>query len=73
MIAVTSALKSIELILKTRASVSFLEIYCERVYDLLAPSDSPQEDIAIRENSRGELIVSGVALHPIHSANEAQR
>jgi len=44
-------------------ATSYLEIYNERVFDLLTPppnDDSPNVDLAIRQNSAGEITIPGL-------------
>lgn len=42
----------------TKISVSYLELYCEKVYDLLEPKEC---DLPVREDTNGKVTVAGLA------------
>eukprot|EP01006_Ploeotia_vitrea_P062631 TRINITY_DN84155_c0_g1_i1.p1 TRINITY_DN84155_c0_g1~~TRINITY_DN84155_c0_g1_i1.p1 ORF type:complete len:738 (+),score=94.03 TRINITY_DN84155_c0_g1_i1:49-2262(+) len=44
--------------------VSYVEIYNEHLYDLLADPDAPLVDLSIQEDSKGSIFVRGLTLKP---------
>ena len=48
-------------------TVSYLQIYCEMLHDLLDPSNS---DLSVRENSDGAVYVQGLSRVPVTSLNQ---
>lgn len=53
--------------------MSFLEIYRERVKDLLHPDDTPKErPITIRQDTNGRIIILGNEEKEMQSAEEAR-
>ncbi|KAH6590858.1 hypothetical protein BASA61_005079 [Batrachochytrium salamandrivorans] len=54
--------------LKATLSAAYLEIYNEKIFDLLAPGDSkPLQNLDLRENIKGNIIVVGLSSTPIRS------
>eukprot|EP00756_Hemistasia_phaeocysticola_P028011 Hpha_TRINITY_DN16150_c1_g6::TRINITY_DN16150_c1_g6_i2::g.3605::m.3605/K10397/KIF6_9; kinesin family member 6/9 len=51
-------------------TISYLEIYNERVFDLLEPSSNP-EDFQILEDTMGQITVKGIAQKAAKSESEA--
>lgn len=49
--------------------VSYVQIYCERLVDLLSP-DTPSTDLSIREDSKRGVYVEGAALTHVRSWQE---
>jgi kinesin family protein 22 len=55
----------------SQISVSYLEIYNEKIYDLLDPSDkSISSYLDLRETSNKQIIVSGITIVPITTRDE---
>lgn len=57
-------------------ATSYLEIYNERVFDLLTPpptDDAPSVDLAIRQNSAGEITVQGLVSKEIKDFAEFEK
>lgn len=50
--------------------VSYSEIYNERVYDLLQPRE---EDLTIRQDSKGEIVIPGLCMQKISSFSQFER
>lgn len=56
-----------------KVSVSYLELYNETLYDLLADGFSPEapETMSIQEDSKGYVLVKGQTLHTCENEEEA--
>jgi kinesin family protein 22 len=61
--SVTTAMSDITL------TCSFLEIYQEKVYDLL-DSKQPSQDLPLRENTSNQLVVAGLTEKTVSNVNE---
>ncbi|XP_066144487.1 osmotic avoidance abnormal protein 3-like isoform X2 [Euwallacea fornicatus] len=66
-ISVTSGVKYL-------AMVSYLEIYNEQIRDLLVPNDklATNGSLSLKETPTEGVTVPGLALHPVHNAQEAE-
>eukprot|EP00767_Chilomastix_cuspidata_P001861 gnl/Chilomastix_cuspidata/1988.p1 GENE.gnl/Chilomastix_cuspidata/1988~~gnl/Chilomastix_cuspidata/1988.p1 ORF type:complete len:879 (-),score=112.77 gnl/Chilomastix_cuspidata/1988:22-2658(-) len=54
-------------------SLSLFEIYCENVFDLLTPCAGERRPLTVREDARGNCLISGLTKTPVQSAAEALR
>ncbi|KAL5032892.1 hypothetical protein BDV3_001418 [Batrachochytrium dendrobatidis] len=60
--------------LETSISVSYLEIYNERIFDLLATGDTKSlQNLDLRENAKGNIIVSGHSSTLIRSVDDFEK
>ncbi|TYZ60084.1 hypothetical protein PybrP1_000665 [[Pythium] brassicae (nom. inval.)] len=55
--------------IKTSVALSYVQIYCERVFDLLAP-ETPPASIVIREDPERGVYLDGAACSSVASASE---
>jgi pimeloyl-ACP methyl ester carboxylesterase len=55
---------------RSRVAVSFIEVYCEQVNDLLNPS-TPSSDLIIRETATGACFVPNATVRIVHSLDAA--
>ena len=55
----------------TKVSLSYLEIYNESVFDLLAPMPDEKGDITFQEDARGNVVIKGLSQHLVNNEEEA--
>ena len=55
----------------TKVSLSYLEIYNETVFDLLAPTQNEKNDITFQEDTRGNVIIKGLTQQVVNNEEEA--
>lgn len=53
--------------------VSYLEIYNERLRDLLRPGDSPASDLQVRQHPKVGVFVEGLTSNAVRSADDVER
>ena len=55
----------------TKVSLSYLEIYNETVFDLLAPTQTEKNDITFQEDTKGNVIIKGLTQQVVNNEEEA--
>lgn len=58
------------LVLSAQVSLSVVEIYCERIRDLLAPAGQNADNLAVLRNKVRGVFVAGATEIPVHNEEE---